>query len=57
MYSAALNAYKDFLSITCQVEASEDIEEIIRDESIDSTQKAMLVNTRVGQGKFREGLD
>ena len=56
MYSAALNAYKDFLSITCQVEASEDIEEIIRDESIDSTQKAMLVNTRVGQGKFREGL-
>ena len=56
MYSAALNAYKDFLSVTCQAEVTEDIDKIIRDDSIDSTQKAMLVNTRVGQGKFRERL-
>ncbi len=56
MYSCALNSYKDFLAITCQMQVSQDIEEIINDESIESTQKAMLVNTRVGQGKFREKL-
>ena len=56
MYSAALNSYKDFLSITCQTQVTEDIEQIISDKTIDSTQKAMLVNTRVGQGRFRENL-
>lgn len=56
MYSAALNSYKDFLSVTCQVEVAEDIENIISDQTIDSTQKAVLVNTRIGQGKFRERL-
>jgi predicted restriction endonuclease len=56
MYSAALNSYKDFLSVTCQAEVTEDIENIISDQTIDSTQKAVLVNTRIGQGKFREKL-
>ena len=56
MYSAALNSYKDFLSVTCQAEVAEDIENIISDQAIDATQKAVLVNTRIGQGKFREKL-
>ena len=56
MYSAALNSYKDFLSVTCQAEVVEDIEKIISDQTIDATQKAVLVNTRIGQGKFREKL-
>ncbi|NOX10105.1 MAG: HNH endonuclease, partial [Gammaproteobacteria bacterium] len=56
MYSAALNSYKDFLSVTCQTQVAEDIQDIISDSSINSTQKAVLVNTRVGQGKFRESL-
>ncbi|VAW95010.1 putative type II restriction endonuclease [hydrothermal vent metagenome] len=56
MYSCALNSYKDFLSITCQAQVSQDIENIIKDESVETTQKAVLVNTRVGQGKFRESL-
>lgn len=56
MYSSALNSYKDFLAVTCQTQVSEDIEEIIKNKTIDSTQKAILVNTRVGQGKFREKL-
>ena len=56
MYSAALNSYKDFLSVTCQVEVAEDIQKIISDQTIDSTQKAVLVNTRIGQGAFREKL-
>ncbi len=56
MYSAALNSYKDFLSVTCQAEVADDIEKIISDQTIDATQKAVLVNTRIGQGKFREKL-
>lgn len=56
MYSAALKSYQDFLSVTCQAEVTEDIDEIIQDKTLDSTQKAVLVNTRVGQGKFREEL-
>ena len=56
MYSCALNSYKDFLAVTCQAQVAEDIEQIINDTAIDSTQKTVLVNTRVGQGKFREKL-
>lgn len=56
MYSAALNSYKKFLSITCQVDVSEDIETIIKDKDIGETEKARLVNARVGQGKYREEL-
>ena len=56
MYSSALNSYKQFLSITCQTDIAEDIENIISDKSIDETQKSTLVNARVGQGKFRESL-
>ena len=56
MYSAALNAYRDFLASTCQVQLTEDIEEIVRNRTINETQKARLVNTRIGQGKFREDL-
>jgi len=56
MYSAALNAYRDFLADTCQVRLTEDIEEIVRNKTIDDTQKARLVNTRIGQGQFREDL-
>ena len=56
MYSCALKSYQSFLADTCQVYVAQDIEDIINDETIDSTQKSMLVNTRVGQGKFREKL-
>lgn len=56
MYQAALNAYRDFLMDTGQVQVSEDIAEIIANPNIPETQKAMLVNTRIGQGKFREKL-
>ncbi len=56
MYSAALNSYKEFLADTCQTQVNEDIAQIINDDTIDNTQKTTLVNTRVGQGKFREKL-
>ena len=56
MYSAALNCYKDFLADSCQQLISDDIEEIIQNPEITSTDKSMLVKTRVGQGRFRESL-
>jgi hypothetical protein len=56
MYSAALNCYKDFLADSCQKLVSEDIDEIIQNPEISSTDKSMLVKTRVGQGRFRESL-
>lgn len=56
MYSAALNSYKRFLSVTCQIDIKEDIESIIKDKAITTTEKSRLVNARVGQGKFRENV-
>lgn len=56
MYSAALNSYKEFLSDIGQTQINEDIAQIIDDDTISNTQKATLVNTRVGQGLFREKL-
>lgn len=56
MYSAALNHYKAFLADACQTEVTADIDAIIQDTAIDATQKSVLVNARVGQGKFREKL-
>lgn len=56
MYSAALNSYQDFLSTTAQAQLTEDIDAIVSDRTIDDTQKARLVNTRIGQGRFREDL-
>lgn len=56
MYSAALNAYKDFIRDSSQNNLAEDIDQIINDEKADSTQKSMLVNTRLGQGHFRQKL-
>lgn len=56
MYSCALNSYQSFLSDICQAEVTKDIQAIINDKEIPNTEKANLVNTRVGQGKFREQL-
>jgi predicted restriction endonuclease len=56
MYSSALNSYQAFLSDACQAEVTEDIQQIIEDDSLDNTEKSRLVSTRVGQGKFREDL-
>lgn len=56
MYSAALNSYKQFLSLTCQIAIADDIDNIIKDKKISETEKSTLVKARVGQGKFRENL-
>jgi predicted restriction endonuclease len=56
MYSAAIKSYRSFLSDITQIEVQQDIDNIILDENIPGTQKAMMVNTRIGQGRFREEL-
>lgn len=55
MYSSALNKYSDFLNEEID-ELEEDIESIIADNSKDITDKVTLINTRIGQGKFRKCL-
>jgi len=56
MYRAALNSYQTFLDEVNQVTLNKDLDEIIKDEATNATEKATLVNTRLGQGKFRTDL-
>jgi hypothetical protein len=56
MYRVALNAYKDFIRDSSQNNLAEDIDQIINDTEVDSTEKTKLVNTRLGQGYFRQKL-
>lgn len=56
MYSSAIKSYRAFLSDITQVEVQQDIDNIILDKTIPDTQKAIMVNTRIGQGKFRDDL-
>ena len=56
MYSAALKSYQAFLEDITQVSINNDIEEILQADDKTATEKAALVNTRIGQGKFRADL-
>ena len=56
MYSSALNAYTDYLSDITAEDIQEDIIDLLNDPAIDKTEKAMLVNARVGQDSFRQKL-
>lgn len=56
MYSAAIKSYRSFLSDITQIEVQQDIDNIILDKNLPDTQKAMMVNTRIGQGRFRDDL-
>ena len=56
MYSSALNAYAGYLADITAEDIQEDITDVLDDPTIDKTEKATLVNARVGQGKFRQLL-
>ncbi len=56
MYSCALNLYGDFLADTASNKLSEDIHQIEQDKTLTTTEKSILVNTRVGQGQYRKDL-
>jgi predicted restriction endonuclease len=56
MYSAALNSYQTFLADVTQISIEADIENIINAKDKTPTQKTTLINSRIGQGKFRADL-
>ena len=56
MYSNALKKYAEFLTTFFDETIEDDIEEIITNSSISSTQKSQLINARIGQGQFRQDL-
>jgi predicted restriction endonuclease len=56
MYSSALKSYGEFLADIGQVDVAADVDEILASPSLSTTEKTVLVNTRLGQGLFREHL-
>jgi predicted restriction endonuclease len=56
MYSSALKSYGEFLADIGQVDVSADVDEILTSPNLSQTEKSVLINTRLGQGRFREHL-
>jgi hypothetical protein len=56
MYAAAMKAYRDCLADVSGAIVSEDIDEIINRRDITETERASMVSTRLGQGRFRKDL-
>ncbi len=56
MYSAAINSYVRFLSDLSQVDLKSDVQQILEDKALTDTEKTIMTNARMGQGRFREQL-
>jgi hypothetical protein len=56
MYNAALNTFADYLADVTQNDLERDIDQIVDDQQLTSTEKTTLINTRLGQGLFRKKL-
>ncbi len=56
MYSAALKQFAQYLDGLTGQTIGDDIDQILTDDTITTTEKSTLINTRLGQGKFRENL-
>lgn len=56
MYSAALSHYDTFLADLAQIDVNADIRHVMNDKQLSTTEKTILVNTRMGQGHFRNKL-
>jgi len=56
MYSAAVNSYVRFLSDLSQVDLKSDVQQILEDKTLTDTEKTIMTNARMGQGRFREQL-
>lgn len=56
MYNAAIMQYSDFLRESHDPAIKIDVENIIFNSSLTDTEKARLVQTRMGQGLFRQKL-
>ncbi len=56
MYLAALKKYSRFLYDVKDSYYEADIEEILEDSTINVTERVQLINSRIGQGIYRQGL-
>jgi len=56
MYSNALKSYGEFLAELGQVDVAADVDEILVSTALSPTEKQVLMNARLGQGRFREHL-
>lgn len=56
MYSAALKKYAEYLFEHSSEDIQEDIDSILKNDEISITEKSTLISTRIGQGKYRNGL-
>ncbi len=56
MYSAAVSSYMRFLSDFSQVDIQSDVQKILEDKALTDTEKTIMTNARMGQGRFREQL-
>lgn len=56
MYSAALNNYREFLRDISNADVQEDIQAIYSDVRLHNTERAILINARIGQGQYRKSL-
>ncbi len=56
MYSAALRLYGQFLKDATDYELTNDLADLDNDKTLSETERSTLRTTRLGHGKFREGL-
>jgi hypothetical protein len=56
MYSSALQRYSEFLETSTTSSIEEDIDSIVTNPEIGTTEKVQLINSRIGQGSFRKTL-
>jgi len=56
MYSSALNQFHKYLSEGYEGDIESDIDAIVENTALGSTEKSSLIKSRIGQGKFRERL-
>ncbi len=56
MYAAALKIYSKYLEQITENQLEKDLTQILDDKTLTQTEKATLVTTRIGQGKFRKDL-
>ena len=56
MYSAALRLYGQFLKDATDYALTNDLADLDSDASLSETERSTLRTTRLGHGKFREGL-
>ena len=56
MYSCALKLFIEYKKCNSDNELEQDVNDVINDDSISSTEKSIYINARIGQGKYRNNL-